>query len=124
MINQDSLFNAMNDALKKHDGIATNIVWNNGRVRCFLFDGFWFPLRSTVNYALLLQGDAANATTAQCQTHLENLLFPLNPVLRDVVLYANQLQEASISDKIEGRKEKRKAIIALNKNNQLILEYA
>lgn len=124
MINEDSLFNAIIDAAKTHAGTVNTINWNNGKVRCFLFDGMWFPLRATVNHARRLQGQSCNADTNVCERNLEDVLSPLKPFLKDLPLKANQLTIATFADQIEGRKRKWEAINSLNAKQQLIQGYA
>ncbi len=123
MINQDSLFKAMIDAMKTHSSATSNIKWNNGKVRCFLFDDKWFPLRATINHARRLQGISAEATTDRCQSDLETLLNPLSPLLQDVPLMANQLTKATFAERIEGRKRKWAAINSLNATQLLIQQW-
>ena len=128
MINQDSLFSAMIDAMKTHSdamknisGAKNSISWNSGRVRCFLFDGLWFPLRTTVNYARQLQGITND--TNPCERDLEKLLSPLKPFLKDVELVINKLTKATFADQLEGRKRKWEAIHSLNTKQQLIQQW-
>lgn len=125
MIKEDSLFNAMIDALSTHVGTVNNINWNNGiTVKCFLFDGMWFPLRATVNHARWLQGLTHNAITTECERNLNKVFSPLKPFVKDMQIQANQLPIATFSDEIEGRKRKWEAINALNAREQLIQGYS
>ena len=124
MINEDSLFHAMIDAAKTHHGIVSNNKWSNGITYCFLFDGMWFPLRATINHARRLQGLPDNANKNQCEGDLRTLLDPLNPVIEQILLTANQLTQATFAYQIEGRKRKWEAINSLNIKQQLIQGYA
>jgi hypothetical protein len=124
MINEDSLFRAMIDAAKTHHVIVSNIKWSNGITYCFLFDGMWFPLRATINHARRLQGLPDNANKNQCEGDLRTLLDPLNPVIEQILLTANQLTQATFAYQIEGRKRKWEAINSLNVKQQLIQGYA
>jgi hypothetical protein len=126
MINENSLFDAMLDAMRTHSGNATNINWNNGvSVRCFLFNGLWFPLRATINHARQLQGEPNDqAITTMCESDLIKVLSPLKPYIKDIPITANQLPIATFSDEIEGRKRKWEAINALNAKEQLIQGYS
>lgn len=120
MINEDSLLNAIVDAKKQHHGINANIQWNNGTLRCFLYDGQWFPLRAVMNHAHRLQDLPADPTTDECERNLRRLLFPLEPVVADILLIANQLADANVAEQIDERNRKRNALHSLSKKIQLI----
>jgi hypothetical protein len=126
MINENSLFNAMLEAMQTHSGTATNINWNNGvSVRCFLFNGIWFPLRATINHARRLHGEPNDqAITTVCESDLIKVLSPLQPFIKDISIVANQLPIATFSDEIEGRKRKWDALNAHKVREQLIQGYA
>jgi hypothetical protein len=121
MINENSLFNAMIDAMKTHHGMVSSIKWSNGTTFCFLYDGQWFPIRAVINHANGLQGQSSNDTTDQCKTKLKNLLAPLKPLIKQIPMTANQLANASYADQIEGRKRIWEAINSpIDKKRMLI----
>ena len=122
-ISENSLFNAIIDAMKTHSGTETMINWYNGPLECFLFDGMWFPLRKTVNHARHLQG-LRDADNTECRRNLKEVLRPLDPFIRTVTLNANELNIATFADQVEGRKRKWEAINALNAKEQLIQGYS
>ncbi len=119
-ISENSLFSAMLEAMHTHAGTKTNIKWNNNTtLRCFLFDGYWYPLRATINHARHLNGKSNNADTTECEKNLINVLSPLKPYVKDIPINSNQLPIANFSDLIESRKRKWEAIKALNSGNSL-----
>lgn len=119
-ISENTLFSAMLEAMHTHSGTKTNIKWNNNTtLRCFLFDGYWYPLRATINHARHLNGQSSNAITNECEKNLNTVLFPLKPYIKDIPVEKNQLPIANFSDLIEGRKRKWEAIKALNPGNSL-----
>jgi hypothetical protein len=121
MINEDSLFNAIIDAAKTHNGAVRNINWTNGLTYCFLYDGQWFPIRAVINHANRLQGLPSSDTTDQCKTKLKKLLAPFKPLIKQIPLTANKLANASFADQIEGRKRRWEAINSpIDKKIQLI----
>jgi hypothetical protein len=127
-ISENTLFHAMLEAMHTHAGTKSIIQWNNNTLlRCFLFDGYWYPLRATINHARHLNNESNDANTIECEKNLIKVLSPLKPYIKDIPIEKNQLPIANFSDHIEGRKRKWEAINAMNPNNawqQLIQCYS
>lgn len=93
----DSFRIAVYEALKTHTKDAGHVHWQNGVLRSFMYDGYWFPLRAIVNYARSLTG-LEEVTSARCEAALLHLVSPFKPVIRQTQFVADELTLAKPSD--------------------------
>jgi hypothetical protein len=112
---KELLLRAIHDALYTHIHGAGVLSWNNGTVRCFLYDGRWFPLRATVNHARALAG-LEEVNSNRCSSELSQLVSPFKLSIQDVNLVANQL---GIADEAQRQMQKGNVWVALNELNAL-----